>query len=362
MCAADNVWRGRANLFIQVGIVGLFMLGCQSKVFAANSVQACESIVDDSARLRCYDQAQGRGDQTETPPLEPGTPTPDEASGEKIPSTLPAIPTAPSLTDIWELDAEHKQGTFRLKPYRSNYFLPFRHTDRPNVNPSSPVPDHSVPAPLPLDDTEVKYQLSVKFKIWENLLGKDRDLWFGYTQQSNWQLYNANDSVSSEFRETDYEPEVVLVQRTNGHLLGWDWRMLSLGFVHQSNGQSLPLSRGWNRLYAQFGLERSNIVMLVRPWIILTGANQLYDNPDIRQYMGSGDIRLTYSNAGYVYSVLGRYSFSGGNGAVQLDWAFPIAGSLKGYVQLFSGYGESLIDYNHSQTVVGIGLLLVPWQ
>jgi phospholipase A1 len=362
MRAAENLWCVCIYLLMQVGVFGILILGCQSTVFAAGSVQPCESIDDDSARLRCYDQAQGRGDRADTPPLEPGTPTPGEAAAEKTSTTPPATPTAPSLTDVWELDAEHKQGTFRLKPYRSNYFLPFRHTDRPNVNPNSPAPDHSVPAPLPLDDTEVKYQLSVKFKIWENLLGKDRDLWFGYTQQSNWQLYNANDSVSAEFRETDYEPEVVLVQRTNVHLLDWHWRMLGLGFVHQSNGQSLPLSRSWNRLYAQFGLERSNFVLLVRPWVILTGANQLYDNPDIRQYMGSGDIRLTYSNAGYVYSVLGRYSFSGGNGAVQLDWAFPIAGSLKGYVQLFSGYGESLIDYNHSQTVVGIGLLLVPWQ
>jgi phospholipase A1/A2 len=362
MCAADNVWRGRVRILMQSGVLCLLMLGCQSMVIAANSAQACGLLDEDAARLSCYDQAQGRDDRNDTLPPEQATPAVGGAADEKAFNTPPVSPTLPSLTDIWELDAEHKLGTFRLKPYRSNYFLPFRHTDRPNVNPSSPVPDHSVPAPLPLDDTEVKFQLSVKFKIWENLLGKDRDLWFGYTQQSNWQLYNTNDSVSAAFRETDYEPEVMLVQRTNGHILGWQWRMLSLGFVHQSNGQTLPLSRGWNRLYAQFGLERSNFVLLVRPWVILPGASELYDNPDIREYMGSGDIRLTYSNAGYVYSVLGRHSFSGGNGAVQLDWAFPISGSLKGYVQLFSGYGESLIDYNHSQTTLGIGLLLVPWQ
>jgi len=266
--------------------MGLLMFGYQSTAIAAVMAQACESIDEDAARLRCYDQAQGRGDRSDTPPPEGAAPVVGEAVDETASDTPPVAPTLPTLTNIWELDPELKQGTFRLKPYRNNYFLPFRHSDRPNVNPNTPAPDHAVPAPLPLDDTEVKYQLSVKFKIWENIFGNDRDLWFGYTQQSNWQLYNANDSVSTAFRETDYEPEVMLVQRTNGHVLGWHWQMLSLGFVHQSNGQTLPLSRGWNRLYAQFGLEQNNLVLLVRPWLILPGANELQDNPDIREYMG----------------------------------------------------------------------------
>ena len=187
------------------------------------------------------------------------------------------------------------------------------------------------------------------------------DFWFGYTQQSNWQPYNGNDAVSAAFRETDYEPEAFLTLRTNIKVMGWRWRMLSLGFVHQSNGRELPLSRSWNRLYAQFGLERKNAALIVRPWIKQPEKTEQDDNPDIRQYMGSGDARLTYINEGHVYSILGRYSFSGQRGALQLDWAFPISGAFKGYVQIFSGYGESLIDYNPTQTVLGVGVLLVPW-
>ena len=33
------------------------------------------------------------------------------------------------------------------------------------------------------------------------------------------------------------------------------WKLLNLGLVHQSNGRSLPQSRGWSRLYAQGGWE-----------------------------------------------------------------------------------------------------------
>jgi phospholipase A1 len=34
---------------------------------------------------------------------------------------------------------------------------------------------------------------------------------------------------------------------------------------------------------------------------------------------------------------------------------------VRGYVKLFSGYGETLIDYNWNQTTIGIGITLNDW-
>ncbi|MBC7480775.1 MAG: phospholipase A [Rhizobacter sp.] len=44
---------------------------------------------------------------------------------------------------------------------------------------------------------------------------------------------------------------------------------------------------------------------------------------------------------------------SNSRGSAGLDRAFPITGNLKGQVQLFCGYGESLNDYRFRQTRVG---------
>ena len=45
-------------------------------------------------------------------------------------------------------------------------------------------------------------------------------------------------------------------------------------------------------------------------------------------------------------------------GAVELTWSFPIQKYVKGYVQAFSGYGQSLIEYDHYTDSIGIGIAL----
>ncbi len=315
--------------------------------------ERCAAIVSGVERLACYDQAAAQA----VMPSAAAVAEPVRLDAEQ---RHDGVAVADSfLGKRWELDELAKKGTFHFREYKPVYILPVHYSNRPNRSPASPAPDHSALTPMPAGSSDVKYQLSFKTKLGEDILGGNGDLWFAYTQQSQWLLYDQQ--VSTPFRETNYEPELIFSLRTDVDLPGGvRWRMLNLGLVHQSNGRGLPLSRSWNRAYAQFGLERDDLSVLLRPWVRLpeTSGGNNDDNPDIARYMGHGDVLVNYRSGENVYSALGRYSASGGHGALQLSWGFPISHALKGYVQVFSGYGESLIDYNHNQTSVGLGFSL----
>jgi len=147
-------------------------------------------------------------------------------------------------------------------------------------------------------------------------------------------------------------------------VLGWDLRMASIGINHQSNGRSLPLSRSWNRVVAAFGFERENWLLSLRPWWRIGEDAETDDNPDIVDYLGRGDINLVHRRGDHEFALLARHTLKPGaesRGALQLDWSFPLSRSLRGHVQLFEGYGESLIDYNVRSTQIGVGISLFEW-
>ena len=317
--------------------------------------EGCSAISADAERLACYDRLAGRPPPAAASGAELHA-APEPVAAPLAPSLAPPEPQLLSaLSRHWELDDEAKRGAFLFRPHRPNYFLPLKVSNSPN-NASFPAAQGQGDAGL--DSVETELQLSFKIKGMQGVFGYDNvDLWFGYTSTSFWQAYNH--SISAPFRENNYEPEAMLVFRTDYDLAGFRGRFLNLGLVHQSNGRGAALSRSWNRVYAQFGLERGNLALLVRPWYRIPERNG-DDNPDIEDYMGHGDLLAVYSKGRHTYSLLLRSNFGTPDhrGALKLNWSFPLYGRLRGYVQYFNGYGESLIDYNHSQQSLGLGVSL----
>lgn len=326
----------------------------------AGDLSACTSIDEASARLACYDQASGRLTQESVSPV---VDVVENRSGLLDQQTDAAIVLQQDhLGHRWGFDVEDSQDIFKLRPYKPMYLLPVTWTNQTNGMPASPAVDHALSSPVDLNKVEAKFQISLKSRLIRNIWGDNGDLWFGYTQTSRWQVYNHD--LSAPFRETNYEPETMLVFRTDYDVLGWRGRMLGLSLNHQSNGRSLPLSRSWNRVIGEVSLERGNWMLSLRPWWRVKERPAEDDNPDISNYIGRGELVVTHQSQGHAVSLLARHSLRTGEnsrGSVRLDWAFPISGSLKGHVQVFSGYGESLIDYNHRQTTLGLGLSLMDW-
>nr|WP_239538455.1 phospholipase A [Dyella mobilis] len=331
-------------------------------------IRACTAIESDAQRLACYDKATGRDHlpaaQKRTAAA---TPSPNVFSHEHAAAASVtgknAAPAPLSLLDSrWELSPESKLGTFNLRGYKPIYVLPVFATSNQNNLPYSPNPVNAVQVPLGMQSVEGKFQLSLKTKLWQGVFGDIGDLWVGYTQDSYWQVYNSK--LSRPFRETDYEPEAMLVFDTNYQLFDWDGRLLSIGVDHQSNGQSDPLSRSWNRVMAQIGFERENWTVIFRPWWRIPEQAQDDNNPDISNYVGRADVQIIHEWHGQEFSLMLRDSLRGGSqqhGAGRLTWSFPLAGNLRGYAELFKGYGESIIDYNHNATYVGLGISLLDW-
>ncbi|MEO6688814.1 MAG: phospholipase A, partial [Dokdonella sp.] len=141
-------------------------------------------------------------------------------------------------------------------------------------------------------------------------------------------------------------------------------RLLGIGIDHQSNGRSDPYSRSWNRIVANVGFERENWTVMLRPWWRLSESRDDDNNPDISNYMGRGEMQVVHLWNAQEFGLTLRHSLRGGDdnhGSARFSWSFPLSGNLRGYVEAFSGYGESLIDYNHNATYIGAGVSLLDW-
>ena len=343
------------------------------------STQACVALESNADRLACYDKifktpavsAQVLvSEQRAAMDIEKAKPEPVTLK-EKIGQTAENLfaihgdkidPNTSLLDRRWELSQDSKLGTWNIRAHQPVYLLPAFWTSKKNEFPHSPNPQNTVDEDQNLKSMEAKFQISLKTKAVENLFGNNGDLWLGYTQSSRWQVYNSEES--RPFRETNYEPEASLMFRTNYNLLGLNGRLLGLTLNHQSNGRSDPLSRSWNRVILNLGFEKDNFALMVRPWYRIEEDFKDDNNPDIKNYIGRGDLTAFYRWNYNDFSLMLRHSLKGGDdshGAMQFDWAFPIKGKLRGHFQLFDGYGESLIDYNHRATYVVLCVSLMNW-
>jgi phospholipase A1 len=249
-----------------------------------------------------------------------------------------------------------------ITAHRLNYMIPTSYITGLNEAPFEAADRHA-----DFEHNEAKFQFSIKAALAKDLVFNNDKLYFAFTTLSFWQVYDRDNSAP--FRENDYEPEIFWQIPFDLTLFSKDIYVAGLGFSHQSNGQPVPLSRSWNRIYTNFTWQDGDWVFQLKPWWRIPESKQKDpsdaqgdDNPDIESYMGYFEFMTLLKNHRNELGLTVRNNLQQNNkGAIQVDWSFPVGNRLRGYVQGFNGYGESLIDYNVNVSRVGFGIILSDW-
>lgn len=237
-----------------------------------------------------------------------------------------------------------------LEGYRPNYFL--------FGNPDS------------------KIQLSAKTQVFE-----DKRLYFAYSQTMFWDIGD----VSSPIANVDFNPELFYrldfgPSRRRSETAPDDsavspksWFDIGL-LEHESNGQSGAASRSWNRSYVRYELESRyesdlRVYTSFKAWIPYKGSFDA-GNADLLAFRGLYELNFTV--AGFLGGEFPRNDltlrlYSGGpshlnpfGGGQELTFRFSHTSGPQFVplwtLQIFNGYGESLLDYRSRRTIFRAGL------
>ena len=219
---------------------------------------------------------------------------------------------------------------------------------------------------------QVKFQISFRYYLISNI-------YFGFTEKAVWDLQDID--RSSPFQDANYNPEIFYQYKNKDGIFGLkSFDLLKLGIEHESNGKSKEsgFSRSWNRVYIQTVFDFSSWFKLdLKSWIIIDKLIQsmnivdkeLFENNDIGQYYGNFDLKLIFSlhenlNLELLLRKGNNLDFKKGSLQLGIDFRIPIGFLVKNninprlYIQVFNGYGETLISYDKYQLKYRAGIML----
>jgi outer membrane phospholipase A len=221
------------------------------------------------------------------------------------------------------------------------------------------------------DAPAAKFQVSFKYRLplddgWlARRLPQMRGMHLAFTQRSLWDIRG----LSSPFYDTSYMPELLyqFAAKEPDRPGAATWLGWSGGIQHESNGKKDDDSRSFNIAYLRTALalgdlDRWHLIVTPR---VFTYVGDRFDNPNIGDYRGWGDVRLVFGrNDGPAFSVYARAGRGFRRGALQADLTVPtsvFSGSFATYlhIQYWTGFGESLLHYNRRTDTVRAGFSLV---
>lgn len=234
-------------------------------------------------------------------------------------------------------------SNYNVSAYNANFFLPISYRFEDNFENVK----ENVSAPSQM---EAEFQISIKYDIGVNYLGLDESYTVAYTQRSYWQLY----VDSAYFRETNYNPEFFVTAPLTLGSGKYALKALRVGFAHMSNGRGGLDERSWNYLYTDMIFQLNYLFVDLKLWASPGSSRDKY-NPDLLDYLGYGHLKFILPYKKHLAKTTFRYASKGY--AAELEYSYPAFGrdDLFLYVKGFTGYGESLIDYDNKVNKLAIG-------
>ncbi len=221
------------------------------------------------------------------------------------------------------------------------------------------------------ETANAKFQVSFRYRFLGGRRDGEHTSWvedihFGFTQTSLWDV----ELESSPFRDTSYRPSVFYGEERVARWSRPRRRVgIEIGVEHESNGQAGERSRSLNIVYVRpkwtLGDPQDwHWTIAPRAWIYF---GSLADNPDIARYRGWGELVVTYGRPdGLELRGMFRRGTRRDRGSAQLDVTYPLdrlrGGRIAAYahLQVFAGWGESLIDYDVKRpTQIRLGITVL---
>jgi phospholipase A1/A2 len=222
-----------------------------------------------------------------------------------------------------------------------------------------------------VEPEETRFQISFKYRFFnpETPFSQRhpwiRNFFFGYTQTSFWDL----EADSRPFEDTSYKPELFF--QTLNIYTGIPWVkgfFVQTGFEHESNGGAGDRSRSTNSMYIEPSLiflhDTKLTGLRIAPRFRVYVNNNNRTNPDLDEYRGHFDLRLTLGKADSLICDT-YFGFAQKGNSVLVDLTYPLHRLLRfnidTYIQVQYAdiLGESLLNYTERNHTMRIGLAIV---
>lgn len=220
------------------------------------------------------------------------------------------------------------------------------------------------------DPANAKFQISFKYRLFGTDEARDRSwqwldgVHLGYSQTSFWDLA----APSAPFRDSIFRPSLIYEFSADDlpQFPGIPFSYLRLGAEHESNGKDGASTRSLNTLYVEPNLvfdigDDWHAVLNARAWAYV---GSLSENPDIQNFRGNlsvGAGLMEHRGFGVMARLTGHPGTGHGSFQTDLTYALSDLIGLDMYftAQFFTGYGESLLNYNARDTRLRFGLSII---